>query len=95
MTIDLAPELEARLQERAQRRGKNADLNAAAQMMIQAYLDWEAQEIAETVEAIKEGEKAFDEGRWRPLADVIATQREKYGYPADWPHNVDAENDNG
>ncbi len=91
MILDLGAELEARLKERPLDEGENLDLNETAQMMIQAYLDWEAQELAESVAAIKEGEKAFEEGRWSPLADVIARHRAKYGYPENWPHNVNTE----
>ena len=83
MTITLKPQTEARLREKAQREG--GDINAIAEALIAAALEWEAQERAEAIAGVQRGEQAAREGRERPLAEFIAEQRAKHGFPATWP----------
>jgi len=94
MTYTLDAELEARLKERPLDEGENLDLNETAQMIIRAWLDWEAEDMADAIEGIKRGQQAVAEGRTRPLSEFIAAQRKKYGRSAEWPHNTKTENDN-
>jgi hypothetical protein len=80
MTITLTPATEARLREQAAREG--ADINHVAEALIVAGLEWDAQELAETIEAVRLADQASAEGRECGLADFIAKQRRKYGFPA-------------
>ena len=80
MTITLTPQTESRLREKAQREG--GDINTLAETLIAAALDWEAQERAETIAGIQRGEQAAVQGQERPLAEFLAEQRTKHGFPA-------------
>ncbi len=84
MTITLSPEAEARLNEKSRRDGK--DVNAVADALILAALDWEARDQAEAIEGVRRGDQAAAEGRERPLAEFFAEQRAKHGFPPSWPH---------
>ncbi len=75
MSITLAPEIEARLREKAEREGK--DVNAVADAIIAATLEWEAREFAETVAGIERGLQAAAEGRERPFEDYVADVRRR------------------
>lgn len=87
MTITLTPDVEARLREKAEREGSN--INAIAEALIISALEWEAQERAETIAGVQRGEQAAREGKVRPLAEFIAEQRIKHGFPPTWPYNQD------
>ncbi len=84
MTITLSPEAEARLNEKSRRDGK--DVNAVADALILAALDWEARDRAEAIEGVRRGDQAAAEGRERPLTEFFAEQRAKHGFPDSWPH---------
>ena len=84
ITFDLDAEKEAQLRERARREGENCDLSEAARMIVSAWLDWEAEELAASVQALREAEQAIAEGRFRPLSEYVAEHRKKYGYPDNW-----------
>ena len=87
MTITLTPDVEARLREKAAREG--SDVNRVAEALIVAGLEWEAQDRAETIEAVRQGEQAASEGRERPLREFLADQRLKHGFATTWPHERD------
>ncbi len=86
MTITLTPTTEARLREKAQREG--GDINAVAEALITAALEWEAQERAEAIAGVQRGEQATAEGRERPLVTFLAEQRSKHGFDVTWPHDM-------
>jgi predicted transcriptional regulator len=73
MTITISEELEARLEARAAREGK--DPSTIAEALLTAALDWETQEYAEAVTGIRRGLDASAAGRVRPAADVFADLR--------------------
>jgi predicted transcriptional regulator len=79
ITIELAPEVLARLQEKAAREGRDAE-SVAADVLADA-LEWETQDWAEAVEGIRQGLADFEAGRFRPLEEVIAEKQSKYGLP--------------
>jgi hypothetical protein len=83
MTITLSPGTEARLREEAEREGQ--DINAVADALLAAALEWEALDRAEAIEGIRRGDQAAAEGRERPVAAFLAEQRAKHGFPAEWP----------
>lgn len=79
MTITLTPRTEARLRERAERAGQTVDTVADA--LLESILDWETQDLAETVEGLRRGFAASDAGRVRPLAQFADEMRTKYALP--------------
>ncbi len=80
ITINLAPDEEAKLHQKATREGLNAEV-VAHDVLIQA-LEWEAQDRAEAIEGIQRGLEAFDQGRFRRFSEFEAEQRAKYNLPS-------------
>src|ERR1041384_5646801 len=83
MTITLKPETEAKLREKAEREGQDA--NELADALLAAALEWAAREYQEIVTAIQEGMDAAAEGREKHLEQYIAEQTAKRGLPESWP----------
>ena len=79
MTITLKPETEARLLERAKREG--ADVNAIADALVVAGLEWEAREQAESSEGMRRALAESDAGKVRLFSKVAAEWRAKYNLP--------------
>lgn len=77
ITISLSSEAFERLRERAMREGMQAEAMAAS--VLTDALEWEASDREEAVEGIRRGLADFDAGKFRPLDEVIAEKREKYG----------------
>lgn len=73
MTITISPELEVRLRERASQEGMEVD--AIAETLLAAALEWNEREYAEAVEGIRRGLEAGAAGRVRPAAEVFADMR--------------------
>ena len=84
MSITLTQQTETRIQEKAKREGR--DVNAIADALISSALDWEAQEQSETLEGIRRGDQAVEEGRERPLQEFLSEQRSKHGFATDRPN---------
>ncbi len=79
MTLTLTPETETRLREKAVREGQ--DVNAGADALLRAALEWDAQERAETLEGLRRGIAASDAGRARPLSAFAGEMRARYPLP--------------
>lgn len=79
MTITLKPETEARLLERAEREG--ADVNAIADALVVAGLEWEAREKAEAAESLRRALAESDAGKVRLFSEAAAEWRAKYHLP--------------
>ncbi len=79
MTITLKPETEARLRERAERDG--TDMNAIADALVVAGLEWEAREQAEAAESLRRSLAESDVGKTRVFSEVAAEWRAKYRLP--------------
>ncbi len=77
--IPIAPEVEARLREKAQRVG--LDVNVVADALLAFALERDARAQAEEVAAIQKGIEAVDAGRVRPFAEFAAEMRARYGLP--------------
>ena len=92
MPIMLTPETEARLREKAARDGQ--DMDAVAESLLKYALEWEAQERAELIEAVRQSDQASADGRERPFSEFIAEQRVKHGFAADFPQNSDTVQEN-
>ncbi len=76
MTVTLNPQIEAKLIEKAQREGQALDTLASD--VLSTYLE-EEEWFAAGVRA------AIQSERTKPIAQYIAEQRIKHGYPSDWP----------
>ena len=75
-TIQLPPETEHRLRERAVQQGETAEAVALA-ILIDA-LERDAQETTEAVEGIRRGLEDFEAGRFRSFSDFAEEQRRKH-----------------
>ena len=73
VTIDLNPNMEARLLQGAAHQGQ--DLSAVVEELISLVLEWEAQEREEAIEGIQRGLEAGEAGRVRPAEAVFAEMR--------------------
>lgn len=79
ITLNLAPQVEAQLREKAARDGREAE--AVAQTVLAQALEWESQERAEAAEGIKRGLDDFAAGRYSPASQVFADIRTRHGIP--------------
>ncbi|CBN57039.1 MULTISPECIES: hypothetical protein [Kamptonema] len=61
--VTLSPELEAQLRDRAIRKGQ--DVNLLASELLTNFLEWEAQDSEEAIEAIQQGLENFAAGQFR------------------------------
>lgn len=81
IVLNLSPEVEARLREKAAQQGRDVSL-VAAELLVNV-LEWEAQEIEQTVEGIQRGLDDFEAGRFRSFYEFAEEQRRKYNPPVD------------
>ena len=77
--ITLKPETEALLRQRAERDGE--DINAFADALVVAALEWEAREEAEAEESLRRSLADSGAGRVRLFSEVAAEWRTKYNLP--------------
>ncbi|MDQ2687599.1 MAG: hypothetical protein M3Y28_07005 [Armatimonadota bacterium] len=83
ITIELAPQVETYLREKAARQGQ--DLEAVAGTTLAEAMTWEEQEFEETVAGIQRGLDAAAAGREKPWEQYVTEQRAKRGQPDTWP----------
>jgi predicted transcriptional regulator len=81
IVINLTPEVEAQLREKAVQRGEDVSI-VAAQMLAKA-LESEAQDLREAIEGIQRGLNDFEAGNFRSFNDFAEEKRRKYNLPAD------------
>jgi len=79
ITINLAPDEEAKLHQKSAREGQSAEVIAHNALM--EALEWDAQDRTEAVEGIKRGTEDFAQGRFRRFSEFEAEQRAKYSLP--------------
>jgi predicted transcriptional regulator len=77
--IPIKPERKAQLEAFAQRHGQDAA--AALDNVLAEYLEWERQDYAESVAAIRRGHEDVKAGRTRPAAEFLEELREQHGFP--------------
>jgi predicted transcriptional regulator len=78
ITIDLAPDVLARLHDKAARDG--VDSEAVAARLLAEALEWESQDRREAIEGIQRGLADFEAERFRSLEEIAAEKRAKYGF---------------
>lgn len=79
ITLDLEPEMEARLRDKAERQGQDA--GAVVKALIAEALECEAQERAETVAGIERGLQDFAQGRSRSHEELFNDKRVRFNLP--------------
>jgi hypothetical protein len=80
IVINLSPELEALLRDKAAQRGQ--DLNFVASELLASILMWEAQDLEAAVKGIQQGLDDFEAERFRSFQGFAEEQRYKYNLPA-------------
>jgi predicted transcriptional regulator len=78
--VNLSPELEAQLREKAIRQGQ--DIDTVASDLLASILQEEAQDSAEAVKGIQQGLDDFSAGNFRSFDEYADDQRQKYNLPA-------------
>ena len=81
LTINLPPEVEVRLREKAALEGRDAEATVVA-VLIDA-LESEAQDRTAAIRGIQRGLDDFAAGRFRSFTEFADEQVRKYGLPAD------------
>jgi len=71
IVINLSPELEVLLRDKAARQGQ--EVNFMASELLAKALEWEKQDLEEAIEGIQEGLKDFEAGRFRSFQDFADT----------------------
>ena len=79
MTIQISPQIEAKLREKALQEGRN--LNETVETLLDFALEWEIQERAETIAGIKRGLDAFAQGKSRPFREFDTEMRNRHHLP--------------
>jgi predicted transcriptional regulator len=80
LVINLSPELEKQLREKAIHQGQ--DINIVASELLASVLKAEAQDDVEAVKGIQQGLEDFSTGRFRSFDEYADEQRQKYNLPA-------------
>lgn len=91
ITLDLTPDVEAYLREKAVREGRGTE--SIAQALLAQAMRWEAQERAEVIKGLHQGLEDSTAGRVTPLAAWDAKMRAKYNISQDVEPLSDAEAD--
>lgn len=81
ITINVTPELEQRLRDRAASEGQDVEV-VAADLLAEA-LDWEQRDREAEDTGIQRGLDDFAAGRYRPFEEFANEQRAKYGLAND------------
>jgi predicted transcriptional regulator len=77
ITLDLPPQLEALLRQRADITGRNLSQFALAALTLGLSLD--DQEFFDSIAGIQQGLDDFEQGQFSSLEDFVAEQNQKYG----------------
>lgn len=81
IVVNLSPELEVLLRDRAAQRGQDVDFVVSE--LLSSVLEWEEQDSEEAIKGIQQGLDDFEAGRCRSFQDFANEQRHKYDLPAD------------
>jgi hypothetical protein len=77
ITLDLPPQLEALLRQRAETTGQ--DIKQLAIAVLTLGLSLSDEEFLESIEDIQRGLNDFEQGRFSSLESFVADQNQKYG----------------
>lgn len=76
ITLNLSPDLEAKLQNKALQEGK--EINQVITELLTNLIDWEIEDSKEAVKGIQRGLTDFELGNYRSFDDFAEEQYEKY-----------------
>ena len=79
INVNLSPEAEAKLLEKATRQGKDIAM-VAAELLVRV-LAWETQDSEEAVVSIRRGLDTFEVRRFRSFQEFADEQRAQYDLP--------------
>jgi len=79
INVNLSPEAEAKLLEKATRQGKDIAM-VAAELLVRV-LEWETQDSEEAIVGIRRGLDDFEAGRFRSFQEFADEQRAQYDLP--------------
>ncbi len=77
ITLDLPPQLEALLRQRADTTGQNLSQFALAVLTLGLSLD--DQDFFDSIAGIQRGLDDFEQGQFSSLEDFVAEENQKYG----------------
>ena len=80
IVVNLSPEIEALLHEKALRHGQ--DISFVASELLSNLLKWEEQDSKEAIKGIQKGLEDFEVGRYRSFSEFAEQQRLKYNLSA-------------
>ncbi|KKD37072.1 MAG: hypothetical protein WAN66_08400 [Limnoraphis robusta] len=81
IVVNLTPEIEAKLREKAIQQGR--DISVVAAELITEILEGELQDTEEAVKGIQKGLNDFEAGRFRSFDEFADEQRKKYNLSID------------
>ena len=81
IVVNLTPEIEAKLREKAIQQGR--DISVVAAELITKILEGELQDTEEAVKGIQKGLNDFEAGRFRSFDEFAEEQRKKYNLSVD------------
>jgi predicted transcriptional regulator len=76
IVIDLSPEIESRLRNKASQRGQ--DINLMAAELLEVALTWEEEDLVESIAAIQEGLDDFEAGRFQSFESFAQAKRKMF-----------------
>ncbi|MEA5536160.1 hypothetical protein [Crocosphaera sp. XPORK-15E] len=76
ITLNLSPDLEAKLHDKASQEGK--ELNQVITELLTTLLEWETEETKEAIKGIQRGLTDFELGNYRSFDDFATEQTKKY-----------------
>ena len=77
ITLDLPPNIEALLRQRAERSGQEMSKMALALLTLGLSLD--DRDFVESITGIQQGLDDFEQGKFSSLEDFVIEQNQKYG----------------
>ncbi len=81
IVVNLSPELEALLRDKAAQKGK--DVSLVASELLTNVLEWEITDSEDAIKGIQQGLDDFEAGRFRSFDEFAEEQCHKYNLPAD------------
>ncbi|NER45165.1 MAG: hypothetical protein F6J92_00265 [Symploca sp. SIO1A3] len=81
IVVTLNPKLEALLRDKAFPQGQAIEL--VASKLLASVLEWEEQDLEETIKGVQQGLDDFEAGQFRSFQEFADEQRRKYNLPED------------
>ena len=77
ITLDLPPNIEALLRQRAERSGQ--EMSKMALTLLTLGLSLDDRDFVESISGIQQGLDDFEQGKFSSLEDFVIEQNQKYG----------------